>query len=58
MRPILLALLVVSIIAQTDATTRDASNAITMLQAILLFSLPFTHSPTKEERNTERIEHD
>jgi hypothetical protein len=52
MRPILLALLVVSIIAQTDATTEDASNAITMLQALLLFALPFTHSPTKEERNT------
>jgi hypothetical protein len=58
MRPIILALLVVSIIAQTDATTKDASNAITMLQALLLFSLPFTHSSTKEKRNTERIEHD
>lgn len=49
MRPLLLALFVVSVIAQPDATRHGASAALALMQFFLLIALGFTHPPTTQD---------
>ena len=50
MRYVLMGILALSVLIQSDATDRTASNAITLLQFGLFFALPFTHQATPHKR--------
>ena len=49
-RSALISLLVVSVLASPDATAHGASEALTVVQFLLLFALPFTHQPRTHTR--------